>query len=212
MIERVLQQTSWLALLLASLIASPALADINGDLHPAQTLIKQTTSEVLTVLHDHRELMESDRQAVYKLISDKIVPHFDFKRISSLVLGRYGRRASVAERQNFQQQFERLLIRGYATALLDFIDAPINVLPVRSSAEDREVLVRVEVKPLGAPSVQVHYRIYEDHGVWKIFDVRVDGISLVTNYRTSFGGVIRRHGIAGLIDQLAERNARVTTR
>jgi phospholipid transport system substrate-binding protein len=132
--------------------------------------------------------------------------------MSRLVLGKHWRRASAEERRQFVEQFRYLLVRTYATAMLDYSEDPIIFLPFRDDVAATETTVRTEVDPPGSNPVPIDYSVYFVNGVWKVYDVSIDGVSLVVNYRSSFANEIRSEGgVAGLIAKLQERNQQAST-
>jgi phospholipid transport system substrate-binding protein len=138
------------------------------------------------------------------VVDDIVASHFDFDRMSSWVLGKHWRKAKPDEKTRFASEFRTLLVRTYAKALNDNYDKKIAMLPVRDKGD--EALVRTEVQQDAGFPIPIDYRMYIKDGVWKVYDVSVDGISLVSNYRTSFSKEIRKDGLPKLIDRLAERN------
>jgi phospholipid transport system substrate-binding protein len=174
----------------------------------AHKLIETTTSTLLTRLQNNKSAIVGNTNAAEALIQDIIAPHFDFERMSRLVLGKYWRQASMSQRASFPVQFQTLLTRTYATALAAYSDQEINYLPDRND-DPNDVLVRTEIVQNGGPSIPVHYRLYRNNETWKIYDVIIDGISLVTTYRSSFASEIRRAGLDSLIDNLARKNQQV---
>jgi phospholipid transport system substrate-binding protein len=126
--------------------------------------------------------------------------------MSSWVLGRYWRNATPKQRQEFTEQFRTLLVRTYAKSLSSYTDNKITYLPFRSSPDQTDVKVRTEVDQPGGFPIPIDYDLYLKGDEWKVFDVTIDGVSLVTNYRTTFANQIRMDGLDKLISSLAERN------
>ncbi|WJW74848.1 ABC transporter substrate-binding protein [Thiohalobacter sp. IOR34] len=169
-------------------------------------LVKQTSDRMLTVLRAERELLRREPERLYGLVEDIVLPHFDFERMGRWVLGKYWRRATPAQRQRFVEAFRNLLVRTYGTALLEYRDETIRYLPFRMAPDDTRVTVRTEVLRPGGQPIPINYSMYLAANGWKVDDISIDGISLVSNYRSTFAAEIRQHGLDGLIARLEEMN------
>lgn len=178
--------------------------------HAAVELVRETTDKVIKKINADRQAFEQDQQKIFQLVDEVILPHFDFERMSKWVLGRYWRQATPEQRKRFEQEFKRLLVRTYATALTQYSDQEIEYLPVRERAEGDEVMVRTEIRQGGGYPIPISYNMYKSDSGWQVYDVTIEGVSLVSNYRSSFAGQIRAHGLDKLIAMLAERNSGVT--
>jgi phospholipid transport system substrate-binding protein len=202
-------QTPWITLVLAGLLwaaaqASPAIATPQGVQDPQQ-LVEHTTNSVLTRLQSHQEEMRREPHRIYALIEELVLPHFDFERMSRWVLGRYWNSATPEQRSRFMEEFRNLLVRTYGVALLDYTDEKVQFLPSRGDPARGEVMIRTTIEHRGA-TVAVDYNLFLKDSAWKVYDVTINGVSLVTNYRSSFATEIRKGGIEGLITQLSNRN------
>ncbi len=173
---------------------------------PPQQLVEDTATKVLAKLKEDKAKIEKDPGHVYGLIDAYVLPHFDFQRMSRWVLGKYWRRASKDQRERFVEEFRTLLVRTYATSLTAYSDQKITYLPFRDAETAKEVTVRSEVEQPGGFPVPIDYRLHRLNGEWKVFDVKIDDISLVANYRTTFGQEIKSQGLDKLIAKLADRN------
>lgn len=192
-----------LVLLLLLAMSQPLLAAE----HPAEQLVKETTSKVLARLRADHDELKANSDRIYPLVEELILPHFDFERMSIWVLGKNWRLASPEQRKRFTREFQTLLVRTYATALLEYTDQTIEYLPFRADPEDKRVTVRTEIIQPGGHNIPLDYRMYRNQdGQWKVYDISVDGVSLVTNYRSSFAAEINRGGIDKLLQKLAEMN------
>ncbi len=178
-------------------------AAVTADMAPEQ-LVRQTTSEILATIKQNREEYVRDHAKLYQLAQTKVLPYFDFDRMSQWVLGRYWRTATPAQRARFVVLFRDLLVRTYSTALLQYTDQRIRYLPVNAAPGDRQVLVRTEVQQSnGAPDIPIFYSFYKTgKGQWKVYDVSLDGVSLVTNYRSVYAGKIRQGGMNALLQSM----------
>ena len=192
--------------LLAVSLLTPGWAAL-GNHVGALEMVQQTTERVTRLLQARKAELEADPALLYEVVEKEVAPYFDFVRMSRLVLGKYWRRASKEERRRFASEFRRLLVRSYAASMLKYSGEKIRFLPLRGAANAKEVTVRTEVELPGIDPVEVDYSLYLRKGEWKVYDVAIDGVSLVVNYRTTFAEEIRRSGgLAGLIDKLRQRN------
>ena len=170
-----------------------------------RAIVQQTTEQVLAALRAEGDSLTKRPQRLYEIINELILPHFDFRQMSKWVLGRYWRRASEPQRSEFTKQFELLLVRTYSDALVEFRDQTMDFLPSRVRS-DTEVTVRSVLNRAGGPPVPISYQMHKVGDDWKAFDITIDGVSLVINYRSSFAKEIKRNGIDGLIRRLAKKN------
>ena len=189
-----------LAMMLA-VTAAPAA----GHAAAAEAVIKETTDQVLGKLRAEGESLKSDPGKLYALIDELILPRFDFKQMSKWVLGRYWRQASPEQRDAFVAQFQRLLVQTYGQALVNYRDQQVVFQPSRERSES-EVTVRAEIDQGAGPRIPIVYEMHKVGEEWLVYDVAVEGVSLVINYRSSFAQAIKRSGIDGLIERLAEKN------
>jgi phospholipid transport system substrate-binding protein len=193
----------WFWLLLAGLLSLLAIA---ADLGPQQ-LVEQTTNEALARLQRDRAVIQKDPAKINDLLEDIVLPHFDFVRISAWTLGKYWRTASQTQKLRFIQAFRSLLVRTYGVALLDYTGQKITYLPLRDDPASGDVTVRTEIHGISRYPVALNYRLYDNHGEWMVYDVKINGVSLVANFRTSYAGEIKQHGLDALINRLEQHNA-----
>jgi phospholipid transport system substrate-binding protein len=194
--------TKVLTLLLAGLLVQPVSA---GDSAPEQ-LIKKTADEVLDIIKVKQSEFKQDPSKLYTLVDEKVLPHFDFDRMTDLALGRYKRKLQGQQKSKLVEEFRHLLVRTYGKALLQYNDQQIIYLPMRGLLSRGEVTVRTEIEQKGGFPIPLNYELYIKDQDWKVYDISVDNISLVTNYRSSFAKKIKNDGIDGLIKSLQERN------
>jgi phospholipid transport system substrate-binding protein len=188
--------------LLLAALARPALAA-----HPAEQLVIDTTEKVLARLKADSARLKADSSLIYPLVEDLVLPHFDFERMSIWVLGKNWRSADKAQQQQFTNEFRNLLVRTYAKALLEYTDQRLRYLPFHAENSADKVTVKTEIEQQGGPSIPLHYSMYLNKGgEWKVYDIKVDGISLISNYRSSFATEIRNGGIPRLLDKLVQMN------
>ena len=169
--------------------------------------VKKIADEVFEILKTDKDLKAGNKEKAYKITEEKILPYFDFERISKLVLGKAYPAATKEEQEAFKKEFRTMLVKTYGSALLKFKDQTLSYKPTRFEPTDEEVLVKTEILQPGAPPLPIDYMLEKDGNSWKVFDIIIEGVSLVTNYRGQFGNEIRQNGMASLISKLAEKNA-----
>lgn len=176
------------------------------DLAP-DALVKTITQDVVTVLKQDKDIQAGDSKKVAALIDAKVLPHFNFTRMTRLTMGRNWRSSSPEQQKELTSEFRTLLVRTYSTALSSYRDQHIDFKPLRAKPEETEVTVRTEVKPSGASqSVSIDYEMEKTPEGWKVYDVKVSGVSLVTTYRETFASEVKERGVDGLIKSLAAKN------
>jgi phospholipid transport system substrate-binding protein len=190
------------ALLLWALLTPPAFAE---ELAP-DALIKAVSSEVIAAIRQDPAIQAGDARKIAELVEAKIVPHFDFRRATRTAVGAGWRRATPAQQERLVQEFKTLVLRTYSGALANYRDQVIEFRPLRVRPDETEVTVYSRVKQSGAEPIVLEYDMARTESGWKVFDIRVAGISLVANYRTAFAEEVRNRGIDGLIELLATKN------
>ncbi len=175
-----------------------------------EAMVKRTGDTLLARLRKDHVQLKAHPGRIYDLVSDLLLPHFDFTTMARWVLGRYWRTATPAQRKQFVDEFRTLLVRTYATALLEYRDQRIRYLPFHGDAASGDVTVRTKVLQPGGRSIPIDYRLDRRGGRWRIYDVSVDGVSLVTTYRGSFASEIQRIGMGGLLNKLRRRNQQLS--
>ena len=170
-------------------------------------LVKTITDEVAAAIRKDTDIRSGDTRKAADLIEAKIVPHFNFTRMARIAMARNWRSATPEQQNAISSEFKTLLVRTYSTALTNYRDQEIDYKPLRAKPDDTEVTVKSDVKPTGATQpVSIDYELEKTDNGWKIYDVKVDGVSLVTTYRDTFATEIRERGIDGLIKSLAAKN------
>ena len=183
--------------LIGALLASPALAQEAPD-----ALVKRVTEEVT----QHRDVRSGDAAKLRAVVETKLLPHVDTRRVTQIALGANWRRATPEQQDALVREFTALLVRTYAGALASYRDQAIEFLPLRGIAGEADVTVRSRIRQPGAEAVYVEYDLGRTDAGWKVYDVRVAGVSLVATYRTTFSEEIRNRGIDGLISTLSAKN------
>jgi phospholipid transport system substrate-binding protein len=195
---------SILALVLAAANALFALSASAQETPDA--LVKRVSQDVIATIKADPKLQAGDPARVREVIESKLLPNFDFERMTALAMGRNWNRATPEQKQQLVDQFRTLLVRTYSGALSQYRDQVIEVKPARVDAGGEERVVRTEVIRPGQAPVQIDYGMAKGPAGWKAYDVIVGGISLVTNYRDEFSEQIRANGVDGLIKTLASKN------
>ena len=190
-----------IAVVFAVLLASPVVAQEAPD-----ALVKRVTEEVLEIVRKDKDIQNGSTQKAVELVDQKVLPHFDFRHMTALAVGKDWKKASPAQQQQLTAEFKTLLVRTYSNALTSYKNQKIVYKPFRMNAGDSEALVRTEVIQPGSKPVPIDYNLEKADAGWKVFDVVVAGISLVTNYRDQFAQEVRNGGIDGLIAAIAGKN------
>lgn len=195
-----------LLLLLMSLLGPAQAAD------SPQQIVESTTAQMIKALQENRQALKADSSKIYGLVSQIVLPRFDFELISQWVLGKYWREATPEQRRQFTEEFRTLLVRSYAGALLEYSDEKITFPPSKVPADANDVTIHSTVQPKsGDKPIDISYSLRLRNGEWKVYDVAVNNVSLVINYRSTFANQIRSAGMDAVIQDLRQRNAKGTT-
>jgi len=188
--------------LLIMLVVSFSANVFAADTQPDQ-LIKETSEKVLSTLDQNKEKFKEQPEAIHTLVNDIILPHLDFRAMSKLALGKNWRKANDDQQLRFTDAFKTMLIRTYSKSLTEYAGQEIRFLPYHPPAEGkRTVKVKTVISQSSGPEIPIDYSLRIKDDIWKVYDIKIDGISLVTNYRNSFASDINRVGIEGLIEKL----------
>ena len=173
-------------------------------------LVKRTSGEVLQIVRTDPKVQAGDQQRIREVIETKLLPNFDFERMTALAMGRNWNKATPEQQKLLVEQFRTLLVRTYSGALSQYKDQTIDFKPLRADPAAADVIVRSEVVRSGQAPVQIDYGMTRTAAGWKAYDVIVGGVSLVTNYRDEFNEQIRSGGVDGLIKTLGDKNKGAT--
>jgi len=169
-------------------------------------LIRQVSTEVIEAVKGDKAIQSGDVSKIIALVDSKVMPHVNFQRMTSSAVGRNWRTATPEQQKRLQEEFKTLIVRTYSGALREVkSQTTVQLKPFRGSPEDKEVVVRTEVKGSGDP-IQLDYRLEKADGGWKVYDINVLGVWMVEQYRNMFAQEIGSGGVDGLIAKLAERN------
>jgi phospholipid transport system substrate-binding protein len=194
----------WLAALCLML---PALA--RAEAGEAVQMVKEVTEEVLSTLREDKDIRAGNTERAASLIENKVAPHFDFQRMTRLAIGSAWQKATPEQRDTLVKEFRTLLVRTYANAMTNYRDQKVIFKQASASNANGEVTVHSQVVRPGSQPVPVDYSLIQAAGDWKVFDVVISNISLVTNYRNNFTEEVSRGGVDGLIQSLHDKNRRL---
>ena len=169
-------------------------------------LVKRVTDEVLAIIKADKELQSGNTRKIAELAEVKVLPHFDFARMTRLAVGRNWQQANDAQKEALTKEFRTLLVRTYSSSISAYRNQTIEVKPAKIAAADKEATVRTAVLQQGGPPIPIDYSMEKEASGWKVYDVVIDGVSLVTTYRGSFNDQIQKGGIDGLVKTLQDRN------
>ena len=178
-----------------------AYAEVAPDL-----LVKQTAQEVLTIIKNDKEIQAGNKQKLYAVIEANILPNFDFDRVCRMVLGKSWRSATPEQQATFQKEFQSLLLRTYASALGKYKDQTVEYKPFHLEADAKNANVKTQILQPGGQPVEVDYDLIKSEHGWKVYDIVIESVSLVTNYRSQFSNEIRQNGLDSLNKKLEDKN------
>ena len=169
-------------------------------------LIQKVTDEVLTIVRQDKDIQNGNTKKAIELVEVKVLPHFNFQRMTALAMGRDWKKATGEQQEKLSQEFKNLLVRTYSNALTGYKDQTIRYKPTKMQSGDTEVVVKTEVVQPGGRPIQLDYSVEKQNEGWKVFDVVVAGVSLVTNYRETINQEVRANGVDGLLQMLVNKN------
>ncbi len=179
----------------------------SSEIRLPDKVVSETTAQIIDLLKANRDAYTEDHEKLYAMVHQHIAPLFDFKVITKLVLARHYKKASAEQRVQFADGFRDRLIRTYATALLKYQDEEFVFHPLSAKPEDRRVIIKTEFKRRdGGPNVSVNFRFFKGKNDWKAYDVSIEGVSMVTNYRSVYASQIKREGLDAVIEKLSQAN------
>jgi phospholipid transport system substrate-binding protein len=193
-------RAAWLLAVLIA-VALPARAQEAPD-----AMVKRVSADVLATIKGDPLIQAGNEARIREVIEVKLLPHFDFMRMTALAMGKNWRTATPEQQKRLADEFKTLLVRTYSTALNKYRDETIDYKPLRMNPGDTDVNVRTQVMRQGGQPVQIDYSLEKKGDTWKAYDVVIGGVSLVTNYRDEFNQQVQAGGVDGLIKSLADRN------
>ena len=194
---------SWFLLVLgALLVGSAAFAQVDSP----DGLIKKVTEDVLTIVRQDKDIQSGNAKKVIELVEAKVLPNFNFQHMTALAMGKDWNKASPEQKKRLAEEFKTLLVRTYSNALTGYRNQTIRYKPTKMQPGDDDVVVRTEVVQPGSKAIQLDYSMEKMADGWKVYDVVVAGVSLVTNYRDTFNQEVRANGVDGLLQMLVNKN------
>ena len=184
------------------MLCAPAFAQEDSP----DALIKKVTDDVLTIVRQDKDIQSGNTKKAIALVEAKVLPHFNFLHMTALAVGRDWREATPEQKKQLAEEFKTLLVRTYSNALTGYKDQTIRYKPTKMQSGDTDVLVRTEIVQSGSKPIALDYSVEKLADGWKVYDVVVAGVSLVSNYRDTFAQEIRANKIDGLIKMLATKN------
>ena len=169
-------------------------------------LIKKVTEDVLTIVRQDKDIQNGNTKKAIELVEAKVLPNFNFMHMTALAMGKDWNKASPEQKKQLSEEFKTLLVRTYSNALTGYKDQTVRYKPTKMQAGDTEVVVKTEVVQAGAKPIQLDYSMEKQAEGWKVYDVIVAGVSLVTNYRDTFSQEVRANGVDGLIKMISTKN------
>ena len=197
---------SLLSLLLSIfVVASPAFAQDAGP----DVLVKKVTEDVLTVVRQDKDIQSGNTKKAIALVETKVLPHFNFQHMTALAMGRDWSKATPEQKVRLAEEFKTLLVRTYSNSLTSYKNQTVVYKPSKMQGGDTDVVIKTEILQPGNKPVQLDYALEKLGDGWKVYDVIVAGISLVTNYRDTFAQEVRANGVDGLIKMLSSKNTQL---
>ena len=195
---------SFLSLITGLILSVVSLAAFAGEDSP-DAMVRKVTDDVLTIVRQDKDIQNGNTRKAIELVEAKVLPNFNFQRMTALAMGRDWNKASPEQKKRLAEEFKTLLVRTYSNALTSYKDQTVRYKPSKSTG-DGDVVVKTEIVQPGNKPIQLDYSLEKATDGWKVYDVIVAGVSLVTNYRETFTQEVRANGIDGLIQMLANKN------
>ncbi len=199
------------SVLFQPVIAESSTEAMNTAIESPVILLERTSAQVIKILRDDHELLINEPGRIYKIIDDYILPHLDDVTMAKLALGKNWRKATKQQKLAFVDEFRNLLVRTYSKALIEYKDNEIKYFPVKLATDTYKTSVKAEIIQPGGPPIPMAYRMRLKNNAWKVYDIKIDGISLVTSYRGTFTQEIRKSGMEGLLKYLRDKNSKLNT-
>jgi phospholipid transport system substrate-binding protein len=187
-----------------------ALAAAHAQVVAPDVLIKNTVDEVIGIIKQDKDIQAGDPKKINALVDAKVLPHFDFTRMTQLAVGKYWRTATPEQKQALAAEFRNMLVRTYTKVFTVYRDQSVEVKPFKMAADDTEVTVKTVIIKPGSQPIPVDYEMKIAADGWKVFDISIEGVSMVMSYRGTFASQIQQSGIDGLIKTLSDKNTNAT--
>ena len=184
-----------------------AVSVAQAEIVAPDVLIRTTVQDVVAVIKTDKDIQAGDQPKTLALVDEKVLPHFDFERMTQLAVGKYWRTATPEQKQALVREFRNMLVRTYTKVFSVYRDQLIEVKPLKMAGDATEVTVQTTISKPGTPVIPVNYEMKRNADGWKVFDIYIEGVSMVMNYRGTFASQIQESGIDGLIKTLSDKNA-----
>lgn len=191
----------WVGILLACVSLG-----VQANMPEPEALIRNTVDEVLAIVRQDKDIKAGNKKKVNELVDAKVLPHFNFTHMTRLAVGKNWRNATPEQKKNLEIEFRNLLVRTYTTAFTTYQDQEVEVKPLKMANDATEVTMKTFILNKGKQPLPVNYDMEKTANGWKVYDLSIEGVSLVTNYRGTFAEEIQKSGIDGLIKTLVEKN------
>jgi phospholipid transport system substrate-binding protein len=213
-VNQILIKNGLFLFILSLLFTANSVAAINPNIQPPDELLKVATTKMLRSINEHRSEIKKSPDKLKSLVEEIILPHLDFIAASKMVMGKYWRRAEKEQKIKFIRQFRLLLLRFYSSALSEYLGGRdealredlIHYFPINLKEDDKALTVRAEIHPDSGKAIPMRYRMHLTKKGWKVYDVSVEGISMITTYKNNFATQFKTQGIDALIISLEEKN------
>ncbi len=179
---------------------------VRADTPEPEALIRNTVDEVLAIVKQDKDIQTGNKKKVTELVDAKVLPHFNFTRMTRLAVGKNWRNATPEQKKVLEIEFRNLLVRTYTTAFTTYKDQEVEVKPLKMANDATEVTMKTFILNKGKQPLPVNYDMEKTANDWKVYDLSIEGVSLVTNYRGTFAEQVQKSGIDGLIKTLVENN------
>ena len=187
-----------------------ALGLVHAEIMAPDALIKNTTQDVIATIKQDKDIQAGDQKKIIAMVDAKVLPHFDFARMTQLAVGKYWRTATPDQKQALVTEFRNMLVRTYTKVFTVYRDQAVEVKPFKMAGDDTEVTVKTSISKPGSEATQVDYEMKKESDGWKVFDISIEGVSMVMSYRGTFASEIQDNGIDGLIKTLSTKNINAT--
>ena len=185
-------------------------SSVQASTSEPETLIRNTVEEVQAIVKQEKDIQSGNQKRVVELVNSKILPHFNFTHMTRLAIGRSWRTATPEQKKTLEIEFRNLLVRTYTAAFTAYRDQAVNVKPTKMAVDATDTTIKTLIEHKGKPPISVNYDMEKTTDGWKIYDLSIEGVSMVTNYRSTFAEQIQKDGIDGLIKALVEKNQAAT--
>lgn len=195
-----------LMLLCLAVLSASVMPVAYAEVLAPDVLINNTAKEVLAIIKQDKDIQAGSQKRVLELVDAKVLPHFNFTRMTRLAVGKHWRTATPEQKKSLEAEFRNMLVRTYTKAFSAYRDQVVQIKPLKLAGDAIEVTVKTAIVKPGVPSTAVNYDMEKTADGWKVYDLSVEGVSLITSYRSTFSDQIQQGGIDGLIKTLADKN------